>query len=481
MLPLILILCLVESAGGSPMDNVFWQYANWTAKQYTNDSCYVCHLMPSSVDKHSMTMAPQDLSATLQAVAHTCLSPDCLRVIHYEHPHINYSLSLSQDFCSKTRNTTDLAICLQALQYVLTNRYPPGTPLAMSAINKGPFSVCFEGFGHTLLGHLPDSLCPYTVTPCNGSSSRNCSALAPDDKGTTPSSYVTDWYWVCSYKVYVTLPENWGGRCAFTLFNSSLILISHNPLGGAHIARRNKRSSNDDFPPPEHQLKSKAAKFWECLFPQYGLTQVWNQLEVTHYRLATFTNATRVALQGVKDELTALRLTTMQNRMALDLLLAEEGGVCAMVGDSCCTYIPANDEDHGSIAVALDRRRQVSTQLQLDEHGGNTNCQGKYPGHDRACNPITEWLVPQEGYGMDHSQVTLQTHTALEQRARPQTGADEETQRFREAQVHVYATQTVERPHEHKENLRNRLVPAKNIRDLHYTTAGEEKDGDIDV
>ncbi|KAL6455252.1 hypothetical protein MHYP_G00363040 [Metynnis hypsauchen] len=102
----------------------------------------------------------------------------------------------------------------------------------------------------------------------------------------------------------------------------------------------------------------------------YGLTQVWNQLEVTHYRLATFTNATRAALQGVKDELTALRLTTVQNRMALDLLLAKEGGVCAMVGDSCCTYIPANDEDHGAISVALDRMQRVSTQLQLDEHGG---------------------------------------------------------------------------------------------------------------
>ncbi|KAL6467904.1 hypothetical protein MHYP_G00235810 [Metynnis hypsauchen] len=90
----------------------------------------------------------------------------------------------------------------------------------------------------------------------------------------------------------------------------------------------------------------------------------------THYRLATFTNATRAALQGVKDELTALRLTTVQNRMALDLLLAKEGGVCAMVGDSCCTYIPANDEDHGAISVALDRMQRVSTQLQLDEHGG---------------------------------------------------------------------------------------------------------------
>ncbi|KAL7828433.1 hypothetical protein SRHO_G00320670 [Serrasalmus rhombeus] len=179
-----------------------------------------------------------------------------------------------------------------------------------------------------------------------------------------------DWYWVCGSWVYVYLPENWGGRCTFTPFNSSLILISHNPLGNKHIARRNRRSADDDFPPPEHRLRSKAAKFWDCLFPQYGISQVWNQLEITHYRLATFTNATRTAIQGIRDELTALRLTAMQNRLALDLLLAKEGGVCAMVGDSCCTYIPANDKDHGSIATALDRMSQVSTQLQLDEHGG---------------------------------------------------------------------------------------------------------------
>ncbi|KAL6479318.1 hypothetical protein MHYP_G00127510 [Metynnis hypsauchen] len=371
MLQLVLILCLVESAGGSPMDNVFWQYANWTAKQYTNDSCYVCHLMPSSVDKHSMITAPQNLSATLQAVAHTCLSPDCLTVTNYNYPHINYSLSLSQNFCPKTRNTTDVAICSRdILKYFLTDHSTSGIPLAISALNKSPFSVCCEGSGRTPLGRLSSSLCPYTVTPCNGSSSYKCSALAPDDKGTTPSSYVTDWYWVCGHNVYIILPEHWGGRCAFTLFTSSLILVSHNPLGATHIARRNKRSNDDDFPPPEHQLKSKIAKFWECLFPQYGLTQVWNQLEVTHYRLATFTNATRAALQGVKDELTALHLTMVQNRMALDLLLAKEGGVCAMVGDSCCTYIPANDEDHGAISVALDRMQRVSTQLQLDEHGG---------------------------------------------------------------------------------------------------------------
>ncbi|KAF7693805.1 hypothetical protein HF521_007558 [Silurus meridionalis] len=54
----------------------------------------------------------------------------------------------------------------------------------------------------------------------------------------------------------------------------------------------------------------------------YGITQMWNQIEITHYRLATFANETIRATEGVRTELTALRLTAMQNHMALDMLLA---------------------------------------------------------------------------------------------------------------------------------------------------------------
>ena len=35
----------------------------------------------------------------------------------------------------------------------------------------------------------------------------------------------------------------------------------------------------------------------------------------------------------------------MQNSKVLDLLTAPQGGVCAMVGQYFCTYIPENDED----------------------------------------------------------------------------------------------------------------------------------------
>uniref|UniRef100_A0A3P9C3H2 TOG domain-containing protein n=1 Tax=Maylandia zebra TaxID=106582 RepID=A0A3P9C3H2_9CICH len=46
-------------------------------------------------------------------------------------------------------------------------------------------------------------------------------------------------------------------------------------------------------------------------------------------------------------------LVGVQNRMALDMLLAEKGGVCSMFGDQCCTYIPNNTAPGGSVTVLL--------------------------------------------------------------------------------------------------------------------------------
>lgn len=51
-------------------------------------------------------------------------------------------------------------------------------------------------------------------------------------------------------------------------------------------------AAHDDFPPVEHQLRTKWDEFWGCLLPQYGLTQTWNELGKVHYRLVLFANET---------------------------------------------------------------------------------------------------------------------------------------------------------------------------------------------
>lgn len=99
---------------------------------------------------------------------------------------------------------------------------------------------------------------------------------------------------------------------------------------------------------------------------------MWNFAEVTHYRLSMLASATTEATDSINDKLTALRLMSTQNRLALDLMLAKEGGVCAMVGEHCCTYVPTNDAPGGNISHALENMKKVTENLRRDEEGRTT-------------------------------------------------------------------------------------------------------------
>ncbi|XP_060766989.1 uncharacterized protein LOC132874656 [Neoarius graeffei] len=384
----ILLFILITLGAGLPAqafphDNVFWQFANWTAREHTNESCYVCHILPTSSSTNLLKPSHNNDSTTLTAISRGCISNRCIsaslnpstfttnfmttNLTHQEY------LSRQGDRWCQASSGTGSASRTRCLK-ILRDTYKDAKPEGFKSFSPPGFmfKYCFKGTGNVFLGHIATSHCqtiykPYTF---NGSCpSGNCSAIAPSNGGTVV--YDLDWYWVCGENVYLFLPAFWEGICALTQFNSSVILVTTNPTGTQHHHRSKRSTTDDSFPPPEHQLESKWNKFWQSLVPQYGLTQVWNQLEVTHYRLATYVNVTNAAMEGVRTELTALRLTTVQNRMALDILLAKEGGVCAMVGDMCCTYVPANDEEHGIIATKVEKMREVARELKLDEYGGS--------------------------------------------------------------------------------------------------------------
>ena len=50
-------------------------------------------------------------------------------------------------------------------------------------------------------------------------------------------------------------------------------------------------------------------------------------------------NRTAGAIQALQIEISSLSHVVMQNRMALDLLLASQGAVGTIVNTSCCTYL----------------------------------------------------------------------------------------------------------------------------------------------
>lgn len=137
-------------------------------------------------------------------------------------------------------------------------------------------------------------------------------------------------------------------------------------MSGQQERRRRRREGVPD----EHKLVSEGTRFAEILLPAFGVGNLRKQLNQVHYRLAQFVNETIKALGGVEQELTALCLMTTQNRMALDMLLAKEGGVCVMIGEQCCTYIPPNDSPDGNISKALDHMRSIADKLRQDELTG---------------------------------------------------------------------------------------------------------------
>lgn len=57
-----------------------------------------------------------------------------------------------------------------------------------------------------------------------------------------------------------------------------------------------------------------------------------------------------------------------QNRIAVDMLLAEKGGVCAMFGEQCCTFIPNNTAADGSLTKAIEGLRTLNRKMK--EHSG---------------------------------------------------------------------------------------------------------------
>ena len=80
------------------------------------------------------------------------------------------------------------------------------------------------------------------------------------------------------------------------------------------------------------------------LKPHYGVGQTSVALIELAASLESLVNKTALGMVDINSEVVALRAVSMQNRVALDLILAAQGGMCAVINSECCTYIPDNSE-----------------------------------------------------------------------------------------------------------------------------------------
>uniref|UniRef100_A0AAY5EDJ1 Uncharacterized protein n=1 Tax=Electrophorus electricus TaxID=8005 RepID=A0AAY5EDJ1_ELEEL len=220
---------------------------------------------------------------------------------------------------------------------------------------KGSTCLCSAGlpdcpfFGHTLcineVWTLGTGLGRCTINNITGTPS-----LCPAILGTGISAAIM---WVCGRMEYSSLPTlivshtrhqfPWKGCCTPALTIPSLVIYTCLQL----TSDRAKRSVINGT--PNRYGGYVLANPWTnpgmnaggSLFLGGGTTAALNKINGLAWRVLNLANRSENAMALLNDKVNKIRTAVMQNRLALDLLLAKEGGICKVINETCCFDIPS--------------------------------------------------------------------------------------------------------------------------------------------
>ncbi|XP_057674335.1 uncharacterized protein LOC130905212 [Corythoichthys intestinalis] len=215
----------------------------------------------------------------------------------------------------------------------------------------------------------PNRLCILLIGRPGGGQARSLSRvgnLDPSWRKTTvyqtsplvPRSDV--WWWCGGSRLYDTL-RNSVGVCALV---SLLLPVSIYPVSATDILdatskfdpsklRVNKRSAQWAVEPTyidaigvprgvpsEYRLTNPIASGFESILPWITVNKNVERINYIHFNLQRLNNNSEIAFTALKHQLDATYLMAFQTRVAVDMLLAEKGGVCGHVGNGCGTFVP---------------------------------------------------------------------------------------------------------------------------------------------
>ncbi|XP_048867249.1 uncharacterized protein LOC125740327 [Brienomyrus brachyistius] len=185
---------------------------------------------------------------------------------------------------------------------------------------------------------------------------------------------LADVWWLCGKEggLRPTLPYNWGGLCARVMLASQVDIYSRRrPSRSRRFVANYEKDPNVYIDaigqprgiPEKYQARSEIAAGFESILIWPTLNKNVEWINYLYYNQQRFTNYTQGALASLGEQLQATSLMTWQNRMALDWLLAEKGGVCVLFGDQCCTFIPNNTAPDGSFTKAMRKLQGLQDEM----------------------------------------------------------------------------------------------------------------------
>ena len=142
-------------------------------------------------------------------------------------------------------------------------------------------------------------------------------------------------FFVCGTNAYVCLPINWAGICTLAFLTPQMNIVPNN--------------QTLIVPLTAHPWSKRAIQFipllvgWEIMAGiGMGIGGIASSTTFYHTLTKDFAeDIERVAtsLVALQDQLDSLAEVVLQNRRGLDLLTAEQGGLCLFLNEECCFYV----------------------------------------------------------------------------------------------------------------------------------------------
>lgn len=310
--------------------NIFMTMA-WQVAQHikTNSSCYVCGLMPFTAGEGLPLMALPASDCDTCHLMHIPISrfysdTNCTRISKMR------PLKCSgQSNCKK---------CLKSPKPVHVQLIPQRFPWCLQNDGNTPVgkSDCLHTFKwdqeQTSTDFKPLNSVPQHCLEAAGQARLN--ALAHRTAKCSISSPV-GMYWVCGNLAYPYLPVDYNGRCGLAYIVPAM-RVAH-ALPKKPQPKRVRRGLSDIF---GTHYQSAFKNTLGTILPFYGVMSALDQIADLSHAIEVIANVTGKALMLISSELASVRLLALQNRAALDFLLAAQGGTCAIIGSECCTFVP---------------------------------------------------------------------------------------------------------------------------------------------
>lgn len=249
-------------------------------------------------------------------------------------------------------------------------------PLMSKAVNPGNTITIYPG----------NYTCYTPLVPGTKNLGKMPSEYCSETRNTTTANHTRslgDIYWLCGdMRIRNKLEASWRGECALVKIIMPIYMFSTSPKQPhTPITHRRKRATvpggsldphvyidNIGVPrgvPDKFKARDQVAAGFESLIPLVTINKNVDWINYIYYNQQRFVNYTRDALQGTAEQLDATSQMTFQNRMALDMMLAEKGGTCIYIDkvQGCCTYIPDSTGPNGKVTQAISKLKDLSEEL----------------------------------------------------------------------------------------------------------------------